>query len=386
MPRKRKNGNGGAANRIVSDGGRLGREDDQGHLIVEELTAAQVLIYFFIEKLGKPSLDQIEDRVMAAGVRVTRALLKQAVESLQARGFVSYATTEHPTSGEQVRGYKPRNVMFAAMPEVAHISYNFLASLVASPEATALITDLNVAEHEGDGTAKSRSKLKYADYFEVVARFVTLDRFCGGQVSNQYNDALIKRGPPHPEECDLWLPRDDAGWPVIPVSNARNWIAGILRVAGFSDVVGEYLYLSPTRFDWDAGRTVQYSHPVISDGRGVGLPSYEAIPSGARLEMRIAAPARGLLTPLQFEAALAAFAPRPPRGLSNGKSGEYGRCALVGFEVLGKSDDALVALANAERSVQEVPEAVVYMATLRERIGQVPGRFSLRGGGHVQPE
>ena len=53
---------------------------------------------------------------------------------------------------------------------------------------------MNLAEHEGDGKAKAKEKIKYADYHEIEAIFVTTGQFYGGQPGDcQSMQKLVKK-------------------------------------------------------------------------------------------------------------------------------------------------------------------------------------------------
>ncbi len=161
------------------------RADAEGNLGIEDLVEASVLAMFFIQKLGKASQFQLAEKITASGGRLNDDLLLQAIEALQARGLVSYATGTDAKTQERVRMWKPRQSIWASPPEVAHIT-ELMPALVATKECQALIDLFNAGEEKGEGQEKE---------IETFARLrqVLRDR---GDVSHRRRDARLAAQEP----------------------------------------------------------------------------------------------------------------------------------------------------------------------------------------------
>jgi len=344
---------------------------------VTDLGEASVLTMFFLQALGKASVDQVVERMQAAGLEIAPDLVEQAAEALRARGFASYTRGKVPPAGGSghpvsVRMHKPKNSLWRNPPEVAQVTRSFLADLVATPEARRILAGLNELEREGKGEGKATERMKYADYVDVEIDCRVLDRFLGGRIgADAYNQELVRRGP-RTMGADLVLPRDGAGRPVIPTSNLKGWLAGALRSENLSAAVVDYLFLEPARFEGLPDPIPQVQEPVCNpQGRrgqaGLGTPTYEALPAGVTFTLRLGVPTRGFPEVRRFVLAVARCGPRAPRGLSNGRSGEYGHFEVLGWREVGRSQDASRAVASVGGSVS--PEARAVLEALAAALG-----------------
>ena len=168
----------------------------QGRLVIDDIVPASVLTMFFIQKLGKSSFRRITTKVEASNVVMDEHLLQNAIDALQARQYISYAKGKAQGSGEVIDQWKPRKANFGGMPDVAQVDQAFLSSLVSTPAAEELLGSLNEAEEEGDGTAKAKEKLKYADFYACEVLFGVKDMLLGGRPSSPYFDkVLLPKGP-----------------------------------------------------------------------------------------------------------------------------------------------------------------------------------------------
>ena len=348
MPRTtKKNGANGAATKHIKIDPQNIQTDAQGRLIIDDLVPASVLLMFFIQKLGKPNLEQLVDKVDAAQVVINPHLLEQAVESLRARQFVSYAKGKN-TEGQVVNHYKPRKANFAGVPDVAQVTRSFLSELVTTKDAEELITAMNAAEEEGDGKPKAKEKNKYADFWTCEVTFTTVDRddgmfgtLLGGHPSSPFFDKTVRKGPKAPTQCDLRFPRNSQGEPVIPLSNIRGWLKTMLYQANRPMSIVQYIGIRGGKIEGDPLTIDQYSHQVVDlsgsaqGGGGRGITTYEVIPAGAKIKFWFTVPQRGMFTYPEFIAQVMKFARTSPRGLSNAKSNQHGAVKVSAAKYLG---------------------------------------------------
>lgn len=307
---------------------------------IKDLVEASVLTAYFIQKLGKVSVKQLHEKLEASAVEIEFDLLDQACEALRARGFAS--RSHGRTGGEAVKMIKLKNIIWANPPEVIQVTSHFLSDLVKTPEAEALVKQMNEYEKEGAGKKKEKERLGYADFVSVTCRFRSAKRggqFFGGQVSDPSLMELVRKGPDAPKECDLRLPRDEEGYPIIPVSNLRGWMRTGLRIWNMGPAAAQYPMIEPARFERVGGGPIekigQFQKAVVNlqDGSGgCGLFTYEYLPA-VEFNVDMLLPTRGFMPLPEFRAALALYAPRAPRGLSNGRSLENGYVELIGFQV-----------------------------------------------------
>lgn len=327
--------------------------DGQGRLVIEDLVPASVLIMFFVQKLGKASLHQIAEKVEAANVVMDLHLMQNAIDALQSRQFLSYAKGKKPGTGEVIDQWKARKANFSGVPETAQVSQSFLSELVATPDARELIGSLNAAEEEGDGTAKAKEKLKYADYQATEITFKVKDLLLGGRPSNPLLDTRLHNGPKYPMEAKLRFPRDFKGNPIIPMSNIRGWLASGLRTINISEGVVGYIGIEGGKINFN-GPITQWSQPVVDLGGaqrgagGLGITTYEAISptdeNPVTFKFTFTMPKRGFLTHTQFVAFLIKYAASSPRGLSNARSNEHGFVEIVDAKYLGEVTSAKKAI------------------------------------------
>jgi hypothetical protein len=336
------------------------KTDASGNLVIDDLVPASVLLMFFIQKLGKCSMDQLADKLVAAHVIIDAHLLENAVQALQARGFVSYAKGKTAGTGEVVDFWKARKANFASMPDVAQVSQSFLSELVSTDDAEELIGAMNESEREGDGKAKAKEKLGYTDYYGAEILFRTVDNggmfgsLLGGHPTSSFFDKLVAVGPKHPKDCDLRFPRDSQGRPVIPNSNIKGWLEGMLRS---TKTTSRGTHISPTAVQYLGirggviefkGSIDQYAHQVVDlgasgqGGGGRGITTYEIIPAGATIRFWFSIPKRGMLDYPEFVAALIKWAGASARGLSNAKSSQHGSVEVIEAKYLGESADPFV--------------------------------------------
>lgn len=341
---------------------------------IEGLVEVSVLAMYFVQALGKSTPAEVYEKINAIGADVNLHTLEQAIEALQARGLISYARGKS-AGGQSVRMFKPRQIVWAAPPEVAHVSV-LLPALVETEEARTIVETLNEGEAKGDGEKKAMRELGYDHYADVEATLLTMDEMLGSQPSSPRLDELLKRSP-HGRDVDAMLRfwRDEDGALLIGSDVVRGWLRTGLRTQGFADAAAAYVGASPIRIV-PSRSLVQAAFPVVDQrgGGGKGITSYECLRPGERLTVRFRFPTKGFMSVDAFKLWLAAYGPNPVRGLSPARGGRFGKVALVGFVEKGETRSAKNML---EAVVGQVPKeaAEFYEQLLREADG-----VSLRKG------
>lgn len=342
---KAKNGN-GMGKHIKIDPQSI-QTDEKGRLILDDLVPASVLLMFFIQKLGKATLEQLVMKVDAAGVVLNPHLLEQSVEALQARQFVSYSKSKD-TAGQVVDAWKPRKANFAGIPDVAQVTRSFLSDLVTTPDAEELISAMNASEREGDGKSKATEKNKYADFWSCEVTFKTVDRddgmfgsMLGGHPGSSFFDKTVRRGPKAPTEADLRFPRNASGQPVVPLSNIKGWLKSMLYQSNRPMSIVQYIGIRGGTIEADPLVIDQYAHQVVDlsgatqGGGGRGITTYEVIAAGATIKFVFTIPSRGMFDFHEFVGILMKYARTSPRGLSNAKSNQHGAVKIIDAKYLG---------------------------------------------------
>jgi len=276
--------------------------------------------------------------------------------------------------------YKTTKVKWAAPPEVAHIK-DLLPTLVATEEATRIINILNGAEEVGDGESKSKRDLGYAEYWEIEIDCRLLNPIIGSQPDSPWMRHLVRKsGVKAPKECDLRFWRDEkSGEIMIPSDVVCGYLRGGVRFGlNKGDVIAKYLAADDIHID--VPEVFQVELPVISDNKGSGLTTYELVPKGTQFTMRLRIPAKGISDPKSFILWLAAYAPRPCRGISPARGKRFGKFEVVDYKIGGCSYQAANALTAVLNSV-ESPEAKRLYTKLLAEAEQNQVDFRKVGGG-----
>lgn len=328
---------------------------------LEGLVETSVVALFFFQKLGKATLDQVFESMQNIGADVSRPLLEQAVDALQARGILSYARGK-TESGESTKMWKTRKLIWSNPPEIAHCS-DLLPNLVSTKEAQELISTLNADEREGAGESKSKRDLGYTKYYRVRVDFITLDQFLGSQPTSPWLEKTVKNSPYNGVEADLRFNRDPVtGEILIPSDVISGWLRTGLRFKGFSDSVIQYIGIDSARIK-PKTPLKQMVYPVIDRGRGAGLNTYECLSPGEKLSISFLVPERGFMGPEDFKRFLMFYAPVPMRGLSPARGKKCGKMAVVGFELFGYANDDEAMLKAVSSGLPEEAKAF-YQAEL----------------------
>jgi hypothetical protein len=323
--------------------------DSEGRLPLTDLVQIQMLTLFIVQKFGQATFEQVKEQALQIHALIDENVLAQSLESLRARGLLSYATGKSKGKGESVRMWRIRQVQFAASPEVAHVK-DLLPILVSSETAKKVVAILNGSEKSEDGEKKSKRDLGYTNYWDILVTVRTLNPILGSQPDSPYLREIVKKGPKAPEADLRFWRDDDTGDVMIPSDVILGWIRTGLRVgAGLGDSAGSY----------PAARDViipnaelrQVALPIIDakTNKGAGLNTYELIPKGVVFDILFRIPAKGCLPPDQFVAWLAAYAPCPVRGLSPARGRRFGKCEVIAYKIIGATADA----SNMLRSVRD---------------------------------
>ena len=365
-----KNGNGNGNGHVHEDVAATGATAEA--LPITELVQLQVLTAFLVQKLGKASQANVAEKMAELGAACDEHLLHQALEGLRGRGILSYASGRKP-EGQVAAFYRMRRAEYAPSLEIAHIT-DLLPRLVATPEAKALMAELNGEEAEvEEGEQKKTRALGYEQYVAVRATFLTLTELVGSQPASPWLDELVARSakltglPKIDAQLRFW--RDFAtGLPQLPSDALRGWIRTGLRSAGFSDAVAGYVAVSDAVIDVDKKDFLQGAFPVIDPRtrEGKGLTTCELIAPKQRVTVTFRIPTRGFMSARQFKLWLAAYAPNPIRGCSPARGARFGKMVMIKFEELGALTDATSALQSVMSDAMPDEAKAFYAQCLAE--------------------
>lgn len=344
------NGNGNG------NGGILSELKD---LELEDLVEVSVLTMFFVQKLGKASMEDVDGKIKAIGGVINEHLLDQALEGLRARGLLSYARGKNK-SGANVQMYKTTKVKWAQPPEVAHVK-DLLPALVATEEAKEIIDALNASEEAGkEGTKKAKSKLGYTDYYELLVTFKCKNPMFGSQPSSPYLDEIVKRSPyPYPPYekgqniLRFWRDEETAAI-VIPSDVVGGWLRTGLRCGfGLADSAANYISVDDVHIM--PKKVNQGTLPIIdaSTRKGLGLGTYEVLPAGTEFQIHFRVPKKGIGEWQKFIAWLVAYVPKPIRGLSPARGKRFGKLEVIDYKYLGESQSIESALSAVENDIED---------------------------------
>lgn len=348
-------------------------------LELEDLVEVSVLSMFFVQKLGKASMEDVDLKIKAIGGIINEHVLEQALEGLRARGLLSYARGKNK-AGANVQMYKTTKVKWAQPPEVAHVK-DLLPALVATEEAKEIIDALNASEESGkDGTKKAKSRLGYTDYYELYVRFKMKQPMIGSQPSSPYLEKLVKKSPfrypPYEKGQNIlrfW--RDSDGTIMIPSDVIAGWLrTGIRHGFGLSDAAANYISVDDVHIqmkDMPEHGIDQVSFPIIDAAtrKGLGLGTYEILDKGTEFDCHFRIPKKGIGEWQKFVAWLISYAPKPIRGLSPARGRRFGKLEVVDYKYLGESQSIESALSAVE-DVLDDPRAkklhVEFMAKAKQ--------------------
>lgn len=318
-----------------------------------------ILALFFVQHIGKASVDDVYQHIIKIHGNTNEHTLQQAMEGLRARGLLSYARGSNKL-GESIQVYKTSKIKWASPPEVAHVS-NLLSSLLTTEEGRSIVSLLNEAETK-EGVKKAKNRLGYTDYYELQVRFMLKTPILGSQPDCPYLRNLVSKSPyPYPPyekgQSILRFWRDDeTGAIMIPSDVIHGWLRTGLRVGfGLADSACHYVavddvLINPTHVG-------QVSLPVISMNKGIGINTYEVLPKKTEFTVYFRIPEKGIADPMTFVSWLAAYVPRPIRGLSPARGRRFGKMEVVDYKLLGKSSNIANAL-EAVSSTLTDPRAI----------------------------
>lgn len=339
--------------------GNGGIKSELGNRELEDLVEVSVLSLFFVQKLGKASMTDVDEKIKKIGGIINEHLLGQALEGLRARGLLSYARGANK-AGDNIQMYKTTKVKWAQPPEVAHVT-DLLPALVATEEAKEIIDLLNASEESGkDGVKKAKSKLGYTDYYELQITFKTKNPMLGSQPTSPYLDANVKKSPyPYPPfekgQNILRFWRDDeTGAIVIPSDVVGGWLRTGLRLGfGLSDAAANYISVDDVHIV--PKKVGQVSLPIIdqSTRKGLGIGTYEVLPKGTEFSIHFRIPKKGIGEWQKFIAWMVAYCPKPMRGLSPARGKRFGKLEVVDYKYIGESQNIESALSAVEGDLED---------------------------------
>jgi len=339
--------------------GNGGIKSELKDMELEDLVEVSVLSMFFVQKLGKASMEDVDGKIKVIGGLINEHLLEQALEGLRARGLLSYSRGKNKL-GEGIQMYKTTKVKWAQPPEVAHVA-DLLPALVATEEAKEIIDVLNASEESGkDGTKKAKTRLGYTDYFELLITFKMKNPMLGSQPDSQYLAANVKKSPyPFPPyekgQNILRFWRDETTYAiVIPSDVIGGWLRTGLRWGfGLSDAAANYtsvddVHIMPAKLD-------QVQLPIIdqSTKKGLGIGTYELLPKGTEFSIHFRIPKKGIGEWQKFLAWMVAYVPKPIRGLSPARGKRFGKLEVVDYKYIGESQSIENALSAIESNLDD---------------------------------
>ncbi len=95
---------------MVSANGNGGIKNELKDMELKDLVEVSVLSMFFVQKLGKASMEDVDGKIKDIGGVVNEHLLEQALEGLRARGLLSYSRGKNK-DGDSIQMYKTTNTM-----------------------------------------------------------------------------------------------------------------------------------------------------------------------------------------------------------------------------------------------------------------------------------
>lgn len=366
--------------------GKTDIKTDLKEFELKDLVEISVVTMFFVQKLGKASMAQIDEKIKAVHGQVNEGLLEQALEGLRGRGLLSYARGKGQ-DGANIQMYKTTKIKWAQPPEVAHMA-DLLPALVATEEAKTIIDLLNDSEESGDGTKKAKTRLGYTDYHELWVRFRMKNPMVGSQPPSPFLETLVKRSTYKYPSIDkgqtiLRFCRTETGDVLIPSDVTSGWIrTGLRQGLGLSDAAANYVALGdvvikPAFLD-------QVSLPIIdqSTRKGLGLGTYEVLGAGNEFTLDFRVPKKGIADPMKFVMWLTAYVPRPIRGLSPARGKRFGKLEVVDYKILGESSNIATSLSAIEKDIED-PRAQKIFADLFAKATQYNMSFKEGKGGAI---
>lgn len=256
---------------------------------ITDLMEAQIICVYLVQKMGKPTLDEIlETAVAKLNVKMEPQLVRRALEgcSRSNRDFIAILQGQGGKGGQTRNEYCVKDLGRWKSPPEYGLFNDLLPQLLANPANEAMKSWFDEYENahgmkkkagagssatsaptegvdDGDnetvdvkmkkpGAGKKAGGNIVDEYHAYSAKILTLDVLLGSQIAGQYSDFIRSK---HPSASDALsvagvFERDDlTGEYVIPSDVLRGWfMVNAIRYVGLQDARANYVAFSPIRF------------------------------------------------------------------------------------------------------------------------------------------
>lgn len=310
--------------------------------VIEDTIEMGLIATFLVQKLGKPTLQEIGAAALAkCGARLPDKTLMRVLKGLAKRGFIAVENVQLD-SGTTVKGFSMKTLAWKQPPEYAHIS-DLLPELLRTPEAEKLKSGFDAQEDKGDEKARRGNVI--GEYRTYRVKIVSVDPWLGSQPPSPMASAVRKK---FPTKLDSMLAKEEIEieslWERDPTDGAfvlcneilQAWMrTNILHRVDLPAARHAYLAFMPIKIPYGSVTTQQLTLPVQSQSGPAAPKTYEAIMPPVEMEMVVTAPVKGFLMPEQFKRALALAGMNPMRGISPARGRRFGRFLVTDFKIIG---------------------------------------------------
>ena len=343
--------------------------------VIEDTVEMGLIATFLVQKLGKPTLQEIGAAALAkCGARLPDKTLMRVLKGLAKRGFIAVENVQLD-SGTTVKGFSMKTVAWKQPPEYAHVS-DLLPELLRTPEAEKLKSGFDAQEDKGD--EKQRRGNVIGEYRTYRVKIVSVDPWLGSQPPSPMASATRKK---FPTKLDKALAKEkveiESLWERDPTDGAFVLCNEILQAWARTNILHRvdlpaarhaYVGFMPIKIPFESVETTQLTLPVQSQSGPAAPKTYEAILPPVEMEMVVTAPVKGFLMPEQFKRALALAGMNPMRGLSPARGRRFGRFIVTDFKIISSPNKG-----GIDYLLDGVPEEILakYGDAARKILGDV---------------
>jgi len=306
--------------------------------IIENLTEAQLIATYIVQKMGSATIANIVETAATAldcNFGPNNNLLTQALKGLKKRDIIAENQRPVGANSKMVKVWEMKKLGWKSPPEYAHVG-DLLPELLRTVELEDLKSGFDKKEKQGDEKAGRGNIID--EYRSYLLRVRTLTPLLGSQIPSEM---MLKARGVHEKDEDITgngiFERDlNTKEIIITPDVQRGWFrTNVMHPAGLPAARADYVAFQPIRIPADAPME-EVVLPVQSANGPAAPKKYEALLPGVEFEIRFSAPVKGFLAPDQLERMLWVACLQPRRGLSPARGTRYGTLLPISFEQLGK--------------------------------------------------
>lgn len=275
-------------------------------LTLAERYSNEVRVCIAIQKLGKATVEEVEQKLDSEGIIIKESKISKACTNLQKRGLVSLNYDN--SSGYAVKAYSMAKSIFSRDIPIAHYKD------VVDTNDESIKTLLKSLE-EPKKTNKGKMP-DIRDYFLAKVKFKVVDCVLGFM---PFTEEGFNQHYRQGKEV------------VLLAQHFRAWVRSNLRIINKTESLKDYIGFNYGTVKLN-GKIEVMQFPILDGHQGKGIIKYESIPSGSIIETSFRVPGTEF-TSEEFKKFLEIIGESPLRGFGGRSMTGYGRLEIVEFDV-----------------------------------------------------